>query len=46
MRKSKGIQLPSVMFLPGGVEPAAASYGTLLEIIKDEAYILLKDREI
>lgn len=46
MRKNKGIQQPSVIFLPGGIEPAAISYGSLLEIIKDEVHILLKDLEV
>ena len=46
MRKNKDIQQPSVIFLPGGVEPAAICYGSLLEIIKDEAHILLKDLEV
>ncbi len=38
-------RLPIVL-VPGGVNPAAISYAPLLESIKDEAQILLKDLEV
>jgi len=37
---------PPVMFLPGGISPAAVTYGPLLEHLKDEVRPLLKDLEV
>ena len=37
---------PPVMFLPGGISPAAVTYGPLLEVLKDEVRPLLKDLEV
>jgi hypothetical protein len=35
-----------VMFIPGGISPAAVTYGPLLEALKDEVRPLLKDLEV
>jgi pimeloyl-ACP methyl ester carboxylesterase len=35
-----------VMFIPGGISPAAVTYGPLLEMLKDEVRPLLKDLEV
>jgi pimeloyl-ACP methyl ester carboxylesterase len=35
-----------VMFIPGGISPAAVTYGPLLEVLKDEFRPLLKDLEV
>jgi len=37
---------PPVVLVPGGVNPAAISYGPLLEVIKDEAGVVVKDLEV
>ncbi len=37
---------PPVVLVPGGVNPAAISYGPLLEVIKDEAEVVVKDLEV
>ena len=37
---------PPVILVPGGVNPAAISYGPLLEAIKDEAHVVVKDLEV
>lgn len=37
---------PPVLLVPGGVNPAAISYGPLLEVLKDEAYVVVKDLEV
>ncbi len=37
---------PPVVLVPGGVNPAAISYGPLLEVIKDEAQVVVKDLEV
>ena len=37
---------PPVILVPGGVNPAAISYGPLLEVIKDEAHVVVKDLEV
>jgi hypothetical protein len=37
---------PPVMFLPGAINPAAVTYGPLLEVLKDEIRPLLKDLEV
>lgn len=37
---------PPVIFLPGGISPAAVTYGPLLEVLKDEVRAVLKDWEI
>ena len=37
---------PPVLLVPGGVNPAAISYGPLLEAIKDEAHVVVKDLEV
>jgi hypothetical protein len=33
------------MFIPGGISPAAVTYGPLLEVLKDEVRPVLKDPE-
>ncbi|HEX6551525.1 MAG TPA: alpha/beta hydrolase [Ktedonobacteraceae bacterium] len=35
-----------VLLVPGGVNPAVISYGPLLEVLKDEAYVVVKDLEV
>ncbi len=35
-----------VMFIPGGISPAAVTYGPLLEVLKDEVRAVLKDLEV
>lgn len=37
---------PPVVFVPGGVMPAAMSYGPLLEVIGDEVQPIVKDLEV
>lgn len=37
---------PPVKFLPGGISPAAVTYGPLLEVLKDGVRPLLKDLEV
>ncbi|HEX6551529.1 MAG TPA: hypothetical protein VF026_02115, partial [Ktedonobacteraceae bacterium] len=37
---------PPVIFLPGGINPAAVTYGPLLEVLNDEARAVLKDLEL
>jgi pimeloyl-ACP methyl ester carboxylesterase len=37
---------PPVMFIPGGISPAAVTYGPLLEVLKDEVRPILKDLEV
>jgi pimeloyl-ACP methyl ester carboxylesterase len=37
---------PPVVLVPGGVNPAAISYGPLLEVIQDEAEVVVKDLEV
>ena len=37
---------PPVVLVPGGVMPAAISYGPLLEVVKDEAKVVAKDLEV
>jgi pimeloyl-ACP methyl ester carboxylesterase len=48
MAKSKHASndLPPVVFVPGGVMPAAMSYGSLLEVIKDQVQPVVKDLEV
>ena len=37
---------PPVILVPGGVNPAAITYGPLLEVLKDEAHVVVKDLEV
>ena len=37
---------PPVIFLPGGISPAAVTYGPLLQVLNDEVQPLLKDLEV
>jgi pimeloyl-ACP methyl ester carboxylesterase len=39
-------ELQPVVLIPGGVNPAAISYGPLLEVIKDDTQVVLKDLEV
>jgi pimeloyl-ACP methyl ester carboxylesterase len=44
--KPKSNGRPPVVFIPGGISPAAVTYGPLLEVLKDEVRPLLKDLEV
>ena len=41
-----GPELPSVLFIPGSIFPAADCYGKLLSILKDDINFIMKDHEI
>jgi pimeloyl-ACP methyl ester carboxylesterase len=44
-RNSSG-ERPNVLFVPGGVMPAAMSYGPLLNVVKDQIRPAVKDLEV
>ena len=46
MNELKPNERPPVVLVPGGVNPAAISYGPLLEVIRDEADVVVKDLEV
>jgi pimeloyl-ACP methyl ester carboxylesterase len=46
MEKKPAYKQPAVIFVPGGVTPAALSYGPLVEVIGNQIRPILKDLEL